>query len=990
MEEKLRKLYASRTKLQKELKIYQELIDEAIDRKDRRVKVERLVNDSKSTFQAAFEKNEDLLKLAAKTENPTDLTRILEEWSEGLIALNDEYLSKARCYINSIGETEEGGSRHSDSQCTTNRSSKHSKSKATSKSQVPVSSSQRRLQQKIARLKREEVERQNAAELRIAQEKAEQERLEAEHHARRTEQQAEQARQQAEQEALETQRRAQQEASLARQKAKHDAELAKRKALLAVFELQEKNRQRLEQAKLDEVAVEDLESSDDEEKADGDLFKGLFDNATNGSERTEAWFNSAGATGAVGLQAGSDVAVAETLNDDALPRPVENVLNANSTSSQGPAAPDQFPKTVDSDNQPDFLEDPQPNVRFHVRNRNQPKPNVASALASSSVAVPKASKKLGELFQNFLKTPASSKNLTTVVTDNALQSQNTQPHYSCSTGGTTYYHKTPYMTPSVFPTYQPSTTAENTCSYAPATSIALGVENTEYHRPVEDLSSPNATLTMNVLAKLLTVSRKDPLPKWKLSTFDGNPLQWHEWYGQFKSAVDQAAITDEVKMTYLKTLVSGKAKIAIEGFAYSGALYRDALKALERKFGQPQAVVTAHLEKLSNYPAVKIHNSESIINYACAISSLIALFQSLKYDADLFSSALLNQAVQKLPPNLKESWSLHTVKKGWLRPSLLDFNFWLQEKTEAYDRMQFGSATKPKGEPNSTTTKVKTATKTFASASESTTPSTGTNELCPVCKGKHPLFRCKVFREKTPNQRAKIVTDNKLCFCFGKGHKARKCSRGRTCGKDNCKLTHNSLLHGADRVFPSKRLEQNSPITTSQQTTQNTSVAKPKAASTAHNSTSSRKTSRTGVKGLLQIVELEVFSPTKAINVFTLCDSRCSHTWISDDLAQKLSLDGKVTSITVNGINCQEVVQTRTVEVNFCSILPDEGGEVFTVNAFTKSSINVGRDFIDVAALKSKYLQLDPVPGTQIDYSSVSMILGQDAYEAIRPVEYFV
>ena len=452
MDEKLQKLYASRTKLQKELKTCHELIDEAIDRKDRRMKVEKLVNDSKSTFQAAFEKNEDLLKLAAKTENPTDLTRVLEEWSEGLIALNDEYLSKARAYINSVGETEEGGSRHSDLQGTTKRSSKHSKSKATSKRQVSVSSSQRRLQQKNARLKREE-ERQNAAELRTAQDKAEQGRLEAEHHARRTEQQVEQTRQQVEQEALETQRRAQQEASLVLQKAKHDAELAKRKAMLAVFELQEKNRQRLEPAKLDEVAVEDLEISDDEEEADGNLFEGLFDNATNGSEQTEAWVNSAGATGAVRLQAGSDVAVAETLNDDALPRPVENVLNANSTSPQGLAAPDQFPKTGESDNQPDFFEDPQPNVRFRVRNRNPPKPNVASALAPSSVAVPKASIKMDELFHNFLKTPASSKNLTTLVTDNALQSQNTQSHYSCSIGGTTYYHKTPYMTSSVFPTY---------------------------------------------------------------------------------------------------------------------------------------------------------------------------------------------------------------------------------------------------------------------------------------------------------------------------------------------------------------------------------------------------------------------------------------------------------------------------------------------------------------------------------------------------------
>ena len=120
--------------------------------------------------------------------------------------------------------------------------------------------------------------------------------------------------------------------------------------MLAVFELQERNRQRLEQAKLDEVAVGDLESSDDEKEADGDLFEGLLDNATNRSKRTEAWVNSACATGPVGLQAGSDVAVAETLNDDALPRPVENVLNANSTSSQGPAAPDRFPKTVDTDN----------------------------------------------------------------------------------------------------------------------------------------------------------------------------------------------------------------------------------------------------------------------------------------------------------------------------------------------------------------------------------------------------------------------------------------------------------------------------------------------------------------------------------------------------------------------------------------------------------------------------------------------------------------
>ena len=41
-----------------------------------------------------------------------------------------------------------------------------------------------------------------------------------------------------------------------------------------------------------------------------------------------------------------------------------------------------------------------------------------------------------------------------------------------------------------------------------------------------------------------------------------------------------------------------------------------ALRTLQRKFGQPQAVVSAYLEKLSKYPPVKLHSSESIINFA--------------------------------------------------------------------------------------------------------------------------------------------------------------------------------------------------------------------------------------------------------------------------------------------------------------------------------------------------------------------------------------
>ena len=185
----------------------------------------------------------------------------------------------------------------------------------------------------------------------------------------------------------------------------------------------------------------------------------------------------------------------------------------------------------------------------------------------------------------------------------------------------------------------------------------------------------NASL-IRELADAITSKKNYPLPEWKLAEFIGDPLKWHEWYGQFKSAIDSQSLTDDVKLTYLKTLVTGKAKIAIAEFAYCGLMYKDALRTLERKFGQPQAIVSAHLDNLSNFPPLKMNNSDNIINYSAAKSSLVGVFKSLSYDADLKSASLLNQAVQKLPLNMKESWSLFTVKKHWVKPTLLDLNDW--------------------------------------------------------------------------------------------------------------------------------------------------------------------------------------------------------------------------------------------------------------------------------------------------------------------------
>ena len=147
--------------------------------------------------------------------------------------------------------------------------------------------------------------------------------------------------------------------------------------------------------------------------------------------------------------------------------------------------------------------------------------------------------------------------------------------------------------------------------------------------PVVSIATPRAestAFTVQELAQLLVSSTKDHLPEWKLAQYNGDPVQWHHWFGEFKSAIDSVSLTDDVKLTYLKILKTDKAETAIAEFAYCGTLYKDALKTLERKFGQPQAVVKTYLDKLGNFPPLKMQNSKITTSCSATISALVGAF----------------------------------------------------------------------------------------------------------------------------------------------------------------------------------------------------------------------------------------------------------------------------------------------------------------------------------------------------------------------------
>ena len=135
----------------------------------------------------------------------------------------------------------------------------------------------------------------------------------------------------------------------------------------------------------------------------------------------------------------------------------------------------------------------------------------------------------------------------------------------------------PHMPTSAAPTVP--VTAGGTVNYVPPATVSTPIVYSTVAQPKTSLSptaatfvpagmsttvQPSATgFTIQDLALLLASTKKDRLPEWKPAQYYGDPIQWHEWFGQFRSAIDSAPLTDDVKLTYLKTLVTGKAKTAI-------------------------------------------------------------------------------------------------------------------------------------------------------------------------------------------------------------------------------------------------------------------------------------------------------------------------------------------------------------------------------------------------------------------------------------------
>ena len=159
----MKKLFNARSNLESELCNIHKDITDAIDCQDRRVKVERLVSKLKDVFSKLVQKSKELFDLASKAENPDSLYPVLEQWLGDINNNIDIFLLAAKNYIDSVA--------HRDTVC--EGVNPQGQSRRSSRRTASSMSSQRKHDFLIAKLKREEAEKQEQAAMRLAKQKHE-------------------------------------------------------------------------------------------------------------------------------------------------------------------------------------------------------------------------------------------------------------------------------------------------------------------------------------------------------------------------------------------------------------------------------------------------------------------------------------------------------------------------------------------------------------------------------------------------------------------------------------------------------------------------------------------------------------------------------------------------------------------------------------------------------------------------------------------------
>ena len=231
------------------------------------------------------------------------------------------------------------------------------------------------------------------------------------------------------------------------------------------------------------------------------------------------------------------------------------------------------------------------------------------------------------------------------------------------------------------------------------------------------------------------------------------------------------------------------------------------------------------------------------------------------------------------------------------------------------------------------------------------------SDHCPLADGTHEIWNCPLFSNLSVNDRYAAARKQRLCYGYlGKGHAIKDC-KVNACGINRCIKKQNRLLHSENQTDEGNH---------------------------AFNVSAATINQSNEVTSFLQIVPVSIQSGGNRLNTYAFLDSGSTASFVNQSVQEKLRAQGTDVTLNISGIHAMKDLKTERVPLK----LKGQHSKVHSIEALAHPSISLGNTNYNYNKLKQSFNHLSVLPNKSFNLMEVGIILGQDAYELQRPLDY--
>ncbi|XP_055626949.1 uncharacterized protein LOC129768996 isoform X2 [Toxorhynchites rutilus septentrionalis] len=278
-----------------------------------------------------------------------------------------------------------------------------------------------------------------------------------------------------------------------------------------------------------------------------------------------------------------------------------------------------------------------------------------------------------------------------------------------------------------------------------------------------------------------------------LPTFSGDPAEWPIFISNFEYTTTTCGYTHGENMVRLQRCLRGRALESVRSRLVFPAAVPQVIETLRMRYGRPELLINALLQKVRAMPAPRGDKLEALIEYGMVVQELCDHIEAANERAHLTNPTLLQELVGKLPADQKLMWAGY--KRGCDVVDLKTFSDYMTGVMQ-----DASSVVLYESDPQKNTAREKSKVYVNSHKADETATTTTTQlktSRCLHCeKEGHKIRECQAFRALSIDDRWRRVRALTLCQICLYGHGRRACRISSKCNVNGCQFKHHPLLHG--------------------------------------------------------------------------------------------------------------------------------------------------------------------------------------------------